>query len=120
MSFSNFNNLKRDGAEPILVIWALAREVREILDMSSKVCQGNQIEAVLKQHRVWSTRVRFVRQALERHSESYWKELLGRLSELDQIAKGRRVEVGSCWVQLESVALSICGINTLDRRIVNP
>ena len=105
------NNLKRDGSEPILVIWALAREAREMLEMSSQVVQGQKIETVLKRHRVWSSRVRFVRQALERHSESYWQELLGRLSELDQISKGRRVEIGSIWNQLESVALSICGIS---------
>ena len=105
-------NLERNGTEPILVIWAFARETRAMLEMAMEIRNGQLMQAVLRQHRVWSTRLTFVRQALERHSEGYWRDLLARLSELDQMTKGRRVEVGSSWDQLERVVLSVCGINT--------
>jgi len=106
------NVLRRDGAEPILVIWTLARETRQIVEMASEVQHGRSLPMVLKDHQVWSTRVACVRAAVERHSESYWQQLLRRLSEIDQSARGRFVAVGSSWDQLEGVALSICGITT--------
>jgi DNA polymerase-3 subunit delta len=104
--------LRRDGAEPVLVIWALARETRQLVEMAAEIDGGQSRHTVFRRHQVWSTRSACVGAALERHTAMYWCYLLAHLSEIDQVAKGRRATVGSPWAQLEQVALSICGINT--------
>ena len=104
--------LRRDGTEPVLVIWALARETRQLVEMAAQINDGQPRQMVFRQHQVWSTRTTCVGAALERHTRTYWCHLLAHLAEVDQAAKGRRAAVGSPWMQLERVALSICGINT--------
>jgi DNA polymerase-3 subunit delta len=104
--------LRRDGAEPMLVIWALAREARQLVEMAEQIDGGQSRQAVFRRHHVWSTRTKCVGAALERHTGMYWCHLLAHLAEVDQAAKGRLVTVGSPWEQLERVTLSICGINT--------
>ena len=105
------DHLRRDSIESIVIIWALARETRHLLEMSQKINSGKETHLVLKQHRVWSSRIKIVKSVLERHHPDYWKELLARLSELDQIAKGRRFEVGSIWNNIENMAISISGVD---------
>ena len=104
--------LRRDGTEPVLVIWALAREARQLVEMAAQIDGGQTRQTVFQRHQVWSTRNSCVGAALERHTGTYWRHLLAHLAEIDQAAKGRRTIVGSPWEQLERVALSICGINT--------
>jgi DNA polymerase-3 subunit delta len=104
--------LRHDGTEPVLVIWALAREVRQLVEMAAQIDDGQSRQTVFQRHQVWSSRSACVRAALERHTGTYWCQLLAHLAEVDQAAKGRGTTVGSPWDQLERVALSICGINT--------
>jgi DNA polymerase-3 subunit delta len=104
--------LRRDGTEPVLVIWVLAREVRQLVEMAAELDDGESRQTVFRQHQIWSSRSACVGAALERHTGTYWRHLLVHLAEVDQAAKGRRVAVGLPWEQLEQVALSICGINT--------
>jgi len=104
--------LRRDGTEPVLVIWALAREARQLVEMAAQIEGGQSRHTVFRHHQVWSTRSTCVGAALERHTGTYWCHLLAHLAEIDQVAKGRRATVGSPWAQLERVALSMCGINT--------
>ena len=96
----------------MLVIWALAREARQLVEMAAQIDGGQSRHTVFRHHQVWSTRSTCVGAALERHTGTYWCHLLAHLSEIDQAAKGRRATGGSPWAQLERVALSICGINT--------
>ena len=104
-------HLRRDSIESIVIIWALARETRQLLEMSQQINGGMETHLVLKQYRVWSSRIQIVKAVLGRHHPDYWKDLLIRLSELDQIAKGRRLEVGSIWNNLESMVISISGVD---------
>jgi DNA polymerase-3 subunit delta len=109
--------LRRDGTEPVLVIWALAREARQMIEMAAQIDGGQSRQTVFRRYQVWSTRTACLGAALERHTGTYWGYLLAHLAEVDQAAKGRRIIVGSPWDQLERVALSICGISTGSRLI---
>jgi DNA polymerase-3 subunit delta len=104
--------LRRDGTEPVLVIWALAREARQLAEMAAQIDGGQSRQTVFRRHQVWSTRSTCVGAALGRHKGTYWRYLLAHLAEIDQVAKGRSATVGSPWAHLERVVLSICGINT--------
>jgi len=104
--------LRREGTEPVLVIWVLARETRQLVEMAEQIEGGQSRQTVFRHHQVWSTRTACVGAALERHTGTYWCHLLAYLADVDQAAKGRGTTIGSPWEQLERVALSICGINT--------
>jgi DNA polymerase-3 subunit delta len=103
--------LQNDGTEPTFVIWALARETRQLVEMAAEIDGGQSKQAVFRRHRVWSTRISCVSAALDRHTGNYWSHLLVHLAKVDQATKGRRATIGSPWDQLEQVALSVCGIN---------
>ena len=105
--------LRREGAEPVLVIWSLAREVRQMAQMASELESGQSRQTVFRRYQVWSSRTACVGGALARHPASYWYRLLSRLATVDRVAKGRKADVGGAWGQLEQVALSVCGINTV-------
>ena len=60
--------LRRDGAEPALVIWALAREIRQVAAMANEIDDGYSKKSVLGRHQFWSSRVSCMNAALDRHS----------------------------------------------------
>jgi len=107
--------LQREGAEPILIQWTLAREIRTLLMMRQKLDQGQNLASVLQQQRVWSSRKRCIGQALQRLDESALRKLLQRLARLDRILKGRwptatgEPAYGTIWDELEYATLQLCG-----------
>ena len=68
--------LRRNNTESVLVIWTLAREIRQLVEMAIEIGEGQSRQVVFRQHQVWSTRVSYVDAALERHNEPYWRHLL--------------------------------------------
>jgi len=106
--------LQREGAEPILIQWSLAREIRSLLAMRRQLDQGQNLASVLQQQRVWSTRKRQVSQALQRLDQAALHSLLQRLARLDRILKGRwpadarEPARGAIWDELEYATLQLC------------
>ncbi len=105
-------HLRAEGVEPVLVLWALARELRELATLGARVGAGEPVDRVLDAARVWSRRKPLVRAALKRLPPHAWRQLLQRAAHTDRIIKGRAD--GSPWRALESLALAMCGIRPLD------
>jgi len=107
--------LQREGAEPILIQWVLAREIRALLIMRQQLDQGQVLASVLQKNRVWSIRKRRVGQALQRLHSPVLRMLLQRLARLDRILKGRwpldaeEPARGTIWDELEYATLLVCG-----------
>ena len=70
--------LRSEGIEPVLVLWALAREIRSLASMSHKIHKGAPDERVISQSGVWEKRKPVVRQGLRRHSLHGWRRMLHR------------------------------------------
>lgn len=102
------NNLRREGVEPILVLWALAREAREMAQMSAMVAGGQPIARVLEARRVWAKRKPLVTGALKRLSVDASQDLLRRAARADRILKGRGT--GDVWQELQCLALCMSGM----------
>jgi DNA polymerase-3 subunit delta len=102
------NNLRREGVEPILVLWALAREAREMAQMSAMVADGQPIARVLEARRVWTKRKPLVTGALKRLSVNASQDLLRRAARADRILKGRGT--GDVWQELQCLALCMSGM----------
>lgn len=94
--------LKNEGVEPVLMLWALSREVR----MITKIAEANvSADAAMSKFRVWDNRKVLIRKALSRHSASRWKVFLKRCAKIDKVIKG--VEQGRAWDELLMLSTQI-------------
>lgn len=101
-------SLRGEGVEPILVLWALAREARELAQMADLMVSGQPVTRVLEAHRVWVKRKPLVGGALKRLSSRASQDLLQRAARTDRILKGRGT--GDVWQELQCLALSMSGL----------
>lgn len=94
--------LKNEGIEPVLMLWALTREVR----MMAKIAEANiSPDAAMSKLRVWDNRKALVRKALSRHNAGRWKMFLKRCAKIDKVVKG--VEAGRAWDELLMLSTQI-------------
>ncbi len=102
------NSLRGEGVEPILILWALAREARELSQMAAMVAGGQPVMRVLEARRVWAKRKPLMAAALKRLSLEASQDLLRRAARTDRILKGRGT--GDVWQELQCLALSMSGL----------
>jgi DNA polymerase-3 subunit delta len=101
-------SLRTEGAEPILMLWALARELRSLAQMGQEMARGKPESSVLA--RVWAQRRTLVGKALRRHPAPVWLDFVRRSARLDRILKGR--EAGDVWLELERLLLAVAGLKS--------
>ena len=89
------DNLKADGAEPVLILWALTRELRLLAGFSQQVQRGAAIENVLQTNRIFFRRQTAFRRFLTRASYTDCWHLLKEAAFIDRIIKG--AARGNCW-----------------------
>jgi len=105
------SRLQSEGVEPVIVVWALVREIRTLAAISSGLQQGQNRSMLFKQNRIWSKREPAVNAALNRLASNSWYDLLEQAAHLDQTVKGQRYsEVGSLWYQIEQLCCRLCGV----------
>lgn len=108
--------LQSEGIEPVIVVWALVRDIRTLASIAAGISAGQNKATLFKQNRVWSKREPMVNAALQRLGVETCYELLERVAHLDQTIKGQRYqEVGSLWFQIEEVCAQFCGVDSLKR-----
>jgi len=99
-------SLRAEGVEPVLVLWALARELRALAQFAGQLARGGNESAVLS--RVWAQRRGPVRDALRRLKPASWLALVARAARIDRVIKGRAS--GDAWDELLSLSLAVCGV----------
>lgn len=102
--------LKAEGEAPVLVLWALGREARDLARMAQAIASGRPEAQVLDEFRVWQRRKPLVRKALARTGQREGYELVRAVARADRVAKGRGA--GDIWLELESLALALAGMRT--------
>ncbi len=100
--------LRAEGTEPVLILWALAREVRNMAAISTQLSAGKGEAAVLQANKVWAQRQALVAKAVRRVPRGLWFALLTRAARVDKILKGR--VPGDIWHELEKLVLAVCGV----------
>lgn len=105
------DGLRGEGEDPILVLWALAREIRALVGMAHAAHTGATVEAAMAAARVWDKRKPLVRQALARHSYPRWLMLHRRAALIDQMIKGQAA--GNAWDELLQLAELMAGVRLL-------
>lgn len=99
-------NLQQEGIEPILILWALAREIRLLLTLCETQDPLNEFS--LKKQGVWPKRVGIIKSGVQRGSAALFEKLLTHCSHIDSMIKG--VQTGNVWDSLERVSLQLTGI----------
>lgn len=102
--------LRGEGVDPVVVLWALSREIRSLTVMARQL-QGDSLSRVLASHKVWDKRKPLVSAALQRIRGRQWWQLLQRCARLDRVIKGRAA--GSAWDELLQLTLSLAGLNVI-------
>ncbi|HEX7029840.1 MAG TPA: DNA polymerase III subunit delta [Gammaproteobacteria bacterium] len=98
--------LRAEGAEAVLVVWALAREIRMLAEMAFKVAGGQSPERVSAG--VWpKKRQPVVARALQRLPVKAWERLLLEVALIDRQVKGMRR--GDAWRNIERLVAAMAG-----------
>lgn len=93
--------LKSEGVEPVLMLWAMSREIR----LLTRIAESGSVDAAMSQQRVWDNRKLLLRKALSRHSVVRWRGFLKRCAKIDKVVKG--VEPGRAWDELLMLSTQI-------------
>jgi DNA polymerase-3 subunit delta len=99
------NTLQTEDSEPILILWALARELRTLAELRKQVNQGVSLTTLFSKYRIWEKRQPVVRRFLQHHTTQSCWQLLSQSASIDRLLKGARS--GNIWDELQQVTLKI-------------
>ena len=99
--------LRAEGTEPVLMLWALSREIRSLARMAEQVENGNTIDNAMNKERVWQNRKNIVKTALQRHKRRDLYGLLQKCKEIDWMIKG--LQAGEVWGELLQLSFAFAG-----------
>lgn len=102
------NGLRAEGVAAPVVLWALSRDARLLLNLKEELKHGGNAEAFFrKQHNIWDKQQQALRSAAARLKDRDLRNilLLGALA--DQQIKGQ--EPGNCWESLFNICLAFTG-----------
>ena len=96
-------NLRAGGAEPPLLLWALARELRTVCSAALRSGRGESSRAVMQALGIWSRRQPLVESALRRAPVKRWHACLARTARCELMAKGALA--GNAWEEMLQLTL---------------
>lgn len=81
--------VRSEGTEPVIVMWALTRELRLLAGLTDAVAGGSDLGASMTKARVWQNRQGMVRSCMGRHPAGSFHRLLKMARSADAAAKGQ-------------------------------
>jgi DNA polymerase-3 subunit delta len=97
--------LKEEGVEPVIVMWALTRELRTLAMLDDAVRQGRDLGSTMQSLRVWNNRQALVRSCVGRHQQGAFHRLLKASGRADAAAKGQRF--GDPWQMAADIVIGM-------------
>jgi len=95
--------LRTENAEPTLLIWALSRELRGLINMAEQLHKGKTLSQVLAGQSLNSQRAHWVGKILQQANLNLWILLLRQTTELDKMVKGAAHD--NFWRQFTEICL---------------
>ena len=102
------NGLKAEGTEPVLLLWALTRELRLLTQIAETQQQGVPLAQALQQFKVWKNRESLMTQAVRRLPLSELYALLQQAHQVDLAIKGM-LKGESPWRLISGMVMRVCG-----------
>ena len=103
--------LRDEGTEATIILWALTRELRTLLNASEALAAGDHLDWVLKNLGVWEKRKTLVKNAIRRLPSGQLRQMLKLAGGIDRAIKGMRN--ASAWDDLTTLILMFCGTQAL-------
>ena len=99
------DGVRAEGVEPVIVVWALTRELRVLGKLADKVQSGVELGSALQKSGVWRNRQGIVRSCVARHRASDFYQLLKLARRADAAAKGQSDE--DAWQLATNIVLGL-------------
>lgn len=99
------NHLRDDHSEPVLLLWAITRQLRELIKITHEMAQGKNIAALLQKYNVLPSKRPLLQKALRHPRLKEWSNALKQAARIDRMIKGQ--ETGNCWNELTQLCVSI-------------
>jgi len=96
--------LKAEGIVPVVVNWALTKDIRLLSQVSKDVSSA---DFVLKRSGVWQSRVTLFKSCMSRHSQRSFQLLLKRCAYIDAVSKG--MIDANVWDEIETLCVRMAG-----------
>ncbi len=106
-AFRILGGLKTEGTTPVLVHWALARELRALASVSWQISRGLPAANAMGKAKVWKSRQALVRSAMARHPLQNLHRLLKQASAVERVVKG--ATPGDPWQELTVLVTGLAG-----------
>lgn len=110
-----FYALRAEGYDPVLILWALQREIRTLTQIAQGLKQGVNADQLCKKYYVWSSRKSRVLKAVKRYSPHQWQQYLQHALIIDRMIKG--IEKGNPWDALLQLSLHVAGIHLFGEQV---
>ncbi len=107
------NGLQAEGNDPILVLWALLRDLHQLINAKHASDSGKNLNAALRSAGIWDTRAKAFQQAMQTHSIAQLYQLLDHASDIDCVIKGqspRKERSRDAWHELRNLIASLAGM----------
>ena len=105
-SLRMLSGLRGEGVEIPIILWAVARDIRQLGSLAQQLSQGTSMDRALS--RVWpAARKPLFTKALKRLSGAQWQLLLKDAQLIDEQSKGQAI--GDAWVGMASLILRMSG-----------
>ena len=83
------SGVRTEGVEPVIVVWALTRELRMLAALADSTRRGADLSTGLRKAGVWRNRQDIVRSCVARHRDDDFYRLLQQTRHADAAAKGQ-------------------------------
>ena len=97
--------LRAEGVEPVIVMWALTRELRTLSSLEDAVRQGADLGSAMQKNGVWRNRQGLVRACIGRHPQGAFHRMLKVTGRADAAAKGQRA--GDPWQMAADIVVGM-------------
>ncbi|MFC5299998.1 DNA polymerase III subunit delta [Azospira restricta] len=99
------DGLKQEGEAPPLVLWAITEEVRALAQIRSGLAEGQPLDGLLRDARVWGLRQGLMKKAVGRTSLEQARDALAQAGRLDRMIKG--LAGGDVWNEFLRLGLKL-------------
>lgn len=104
--------LRQEGVEPVLLLWALTRELRVHAHIAAANANGMALEQAMAQQRppVWEIRRPLIRKSIQRHQPNGLYQMLLTCAAIDRMIKG--MSVSDPWDAFLGLGLQLAGVKS--------
>jgi DNA polymerase-3 subunit delta len=92
------DGLRGEGTATVLILWAIAEDIRALAKVSRAMQQSGNISGALRDARVWGAKQKLVERAVRRFTPAFAERALRQAAQIDRLVKGLRQ--GDVWDEL--------------------